>query len=538
MDLSQIFGQPRSKRRLFSYLVSGISALVGLGYASYLIYGNKPNLKLQKLAALPQHSKIQVYMNHSEASSYTDPYRKIERSGDNLEQILIDQILSAKSTIDVAVQEIRLPNIVNALYRQKQAGVKVRMVIEDSYNRNVQNINDNLSKMSEREKNRYADLIAFTDMNRDGKLSSDEINQRDAISMLKNAGIEYIDDTADGSSGAGLMHHKFVVIDRKKIIVTSANFTLSDMHGDFLRPETLGNSNNMLTIDSPEIANAFTEEFELMWRDKLFGSKKPPRKVKYILLDGAQIRLKFSPDKPTTDWEQTSNGLIGTVLSSAEKSVDMALFVFAEPRLGNILDSRNQQHVKIRALVDPGFAFREYATTLDMWGYVSTQDCKIGNAKPWQTPIKTAGIPSLPKGDILHHKVGLVDQSTIITGSHNWSATANFTNDETVLVIQNSVIGAHYLREFERLFDGAILGPNQKVRERAKTVCPIALTKNPEKKARKKLKRRKNTFGKSSNKSTNSLNNQSRTKTESNSSEDTSRDAGDNSESSLNSSEN
>jgi phosphatidylserine/phosphatidylglycerophosphate/cardiolipin synthase-like enzyme len=474
MSFAQIFGQPHSKRRLGSYIIGAVSLLTGLGYLSFLIYGNKSNLKLQKLAALPQHSKIQVFMNHSEANSYTDPYRKIERSGDNLEQILIDQILSAKSSVEVAVQEIRLPNIVNALVRQKQAGIKVRLVIENSYNRGVQNISDELPKMSDREKGRYADLIAFTDLNRDDKLSTDEVNQRDAIAILKNAGIEYIDDTADGSSGAGLMHHKFVVIDRQKVVVTSANFTLSDIHGDFLRPDTRGNSNNMLTIDSKELAEAFGEEFDLMWRNHLFGTKKPPRKVKYILLDGAQIRLKFSPDKPRTDWEQTSNGLIGTTLSSAEKSADMALFVFAEPRLGNILDSRNQQKVEIRALVDPSFAYREYATTLDMWGYVSTQDCKIGNAKPWQTPIKSAGIPSLPKGDILHHKVGLVDHSTVITGSHNWSATANFTNDETLIVIQNSVVAAHYLREFERLFDGAILGPNQKIRDRANTVCPVA----------------------------------------------------------------
>jgi phosphatidylserine/phosphatidylglycerophosphate/cardiolipin synthase-like enzyme len=494
MNFLQMFGQPRSVRRQISYLISGILAIAGLGYASYAIFGSssKPNLKLRPLAALPQQSKIQIYMNHSQANSYTDPYRKIERSGDNLEQITIDQIQSAKSSVDVAVQEIRLPNLVNALIKQKQAGVKVRLVIENTYNRSVQNISDNLTKMSDREKNRYADLIAFVDLNRDGKLSIDEINQRDAISMLKNAGIEYIDDTADGSSGSGLMHHKFVVIDGKKIVVTSANFTLSDMHGDFLAPDTRGNSNNLLTIDSKEVADAFTEEFNLMWRDRLFGTKKPQRKVKYIVLDDAQVRLKFSPDKPRVDWEQTSNGVIGTALASAEKSVDLALFVFAEPRLGNILNSRNQQQVKIRALIDPGFAYREYATTLDMWGYVSTQDCKIGNAKPWATPIKTVGIPSLPKGDILHHKFGLVDRNTAIAGSHNWSNTANFNNDETLMVIQNPTVAAHYLREFERLYDGAILGPNQKIRDRAQTVCPPSLlgsTKSSTRTARKKLSR-------------------------------------------------
>ncbi|MDX1977446.1 MAG: phospholipase D-like domain-containing protein [Pseudanabaenaceae cyanobacterium bins.68] len=469
MAINYLLGQPRSKRRLFSYSLVTFLALIGFGYLANAIYGNKPRPKLQKIDALAQHSKIKVYMNHSEANSYTDPYRQIGRAGDDLEQILVDQIKQANSSVDVAIQEIRLPNLVNALAERKRAGVRVRLVMENSYNLGVKEIYGRLNKMTERERKRYKDLIAFADLNNDEQISTDEINQRDAITMLKNAGIEYIDDTADGSSGSGLMHHKFVVIDQKKLVTTSANFTLSDMHGDFLAPETRGNSNNMLVIDSPEVANLFTEEFNLMFRDRLFGTKKPQRLPRTLNLDGATVTVKFSPDRPSTDWQQTSNGLIGASLGKSRTKVDIALFVFAEPFLGNILE---QQQVQVRALVDPGFAYREYATTLDMWGYVSTQDCKIGNGKPWQTPIKTAGIPSLPRGDILHHKYGVVDQKLVITGSHNWSNSANTINDETVVIIDSPVVAAHYDREFERLFDGAVLGPNQKVRDRAQTVCP------------------------------------------------------------------
>jgi len=34
----------------------------------------------------------------------------------------------------------------------------------------------------------------------------------------------------------------------------------------------------------------------------------------------------------------------------------------------------------------------------------------------------------------------------------------NHRNDETVIVIENSTVAAHYQREFERLYDRAVLG--------------------------------------------------------------------------------
>ncbi|AFY73348.1 hypothetical protein Syn7502_01249 [Synechococcus sp. PCC 7502] len=439
---------------------------------------------------LPQHPYIKAYFNHNQSNSYTDPYRKITRPGDDIEQLIIDNINAAKSTIDMAVQELRLPKIVEALSDRQKAGVKVRLVIENTYNRGYSEFTEaEREKFNEREKGKYADFLAFADLNKDGKLSQDEINQRDTIPMLKNAKIRYIDDTADGSTGSGLMHHKFFVVDQKAVFTTSANFTMSDVHGDFIAPLTTGNKNNALRIEDPEVARLFTEEFELMWNDKLFGSKKPHRPVRSLMVGDTQVEVKFSPDKSDIEWEETSNGLIGKSLSKSQKSANMALFVFAEPKLGNLLEEVHDHNVEVKVLIDPGFAYRDYSAALDMWGYVSTQDCRDGNARPWAKPIDTVGVPNLVKGDLLHHKFGVVDSNVVITGSHNWSNTANRTNDETLMVIHTPIVGAHYQREFDRLFDDARLGPTEKVKLKAKTTCPTKTAKAPKKRrVRKKRK--------------------------------------------------
>jgi competence ComEA-like helix-hairpin-helix protein len=72
----------------------------------------------------------------------------------------------------------------------------------------------------------------------------------------------------------------------------------------------------------------------------------------------------------------------------------------------------------------------------------------------------------LPKGDVLHHKFGIVDKQTVITGSHNWSEVANTNNDETLLVIHSPVVAAHFEREFGRLYAKAVLGIPARVQQK------------------------------------------------------------------------
>ncbi|QSJ14189.1 DUF655 domain-containing protein [Nostoc sp. UHCC 0702] len=442
----------------------------------------------KRLAPLPQDPFVKVYFNHSQSWEYKEPYRQQTRLGDNLEKQIVDAIYQAKSTIDVAVQELRLPKVAQALRDKQQAGIKVRVILENTYSRPwITQTADEVKKLAPREQERYREFQKFLDINQDHQISPEEIKQRDALIILQNAKIPWIDDRADGSAGSSLMHHKFVIVDNRLVIVTSANFTLSDTFGDLTNLSSLGNANNFLQIESSELASLFTEEFNIMWGDgpggKLdskFGVKKPMRSPKTITLGETQITVQFSPNSATQLWSQTSNGLIGKTLNSAQKSIDMALFVFSEQRLSNILETRHQQSVAIRSLIDSQFAYRYYSEALDMMGVALSNKCKYElDNHPWKNPITTVGIPTLAKGDLLHHKFAVIDSQTVITGSHNWSDAANNGNDETLVVIESPTVAAHYIREFDRLYSNAKPGLPPKIQEKIKLEkqkCPQIIT--------------------------------------------------------------
>ena len=69
----------------------------------------------------------------------------------------------------------------------------------------------------------------------------------------------------------------------------------------------------------------------------------------------------------------------------------------------------------------------------------------------------------------------MVDNTTVITGSFNWSPSAAHQNDETLLVIQHPKVADAFRREFGRLWQNAELGVTprlERLLERDRLRCP------------------------------------------------------------------
>ena len=425
----------------------------------------------ERVPSLEQHPQIQVVFNQREDSHYRSPISGQWRAGDNLEALILEAIGAARSEILVAVQELSLPAIAQALAQQHQRGVQVKVVLEHLYSQPWSGEHD--AALTPHQRQRKRQLMALADRNGDGQLSEDERQQGDAIAILQRAGVPLLDDTADGSKGSGLMHSKYVVVDGRTVITGSANFTASGIHGDPGAPLTRGNANHLLRIESPELAARFREDFEQMWgdgpggrSDSRFGLAKGQGGADSLRVGDTPVQVLFAPHRRS----DPSNGLalIASVLAEAQEQIDLALFVFSAQSLTNQLAERLNHQVRLRLVADPGFASRPFSEVLDLLGVaIADRDCRIErDNQPLQRGAEGVGTPQLARGDKLHHKFAVIDRKTVITGSFNWSPSAAHQNDEVLLVIRSPQVAAHFSREMDRLWRTADLGITERLRRK------------------------------------------------------------------------
>ncbi|WP_164929247.1 phospholipase D-like domain-containing protein [Gloeobacter violaceus] len=404
-------------------------------------------------SALPQHPLIRVYFNQARSGRYVD-YRGLERPGDDLERRIVEELGRARTSVDIAIHELNLPGIALAIGECDRRGVAVRVILEHTYHRDFASVAfANRLKSADREA--YDRWRQFVDANGDGRVDYGELQKRDAVGILKRAKIPVIDDTDGGTRGSGIMHHKFLIIDNRRVVTGSTNFTTSDVHGDPADPRTLGNVNHLIVIESAQVAGLFAAEFTWMWGDgpggapdSLFGRRKPVRPLQSVEVGEARIGVQFGPG----EGEAGINALIARRVTKARRSLDFALFVFSAPEIAKAIQRAAGQGVRVRGALDSGFAYRDYSMGFDLWGM---RPC----ASKQSPPIKTVGVALLPRGDKLHHKFALLDNGTVLTGSHNWSVAADRRNDESFLIIESPIVAAHFRREFERLYSRVLLGP-------------------------------------------------------------------------------
>jgi phosphatidylserine/phosphatidylglycerophosphate/cardiolipin synthase-like enzyme len=413
----------------------------------------------------PLPEGIELAFNHNETGRYRSPISGQWRQGDDLEAFVLASIRGAKREILVAVQELSLPKVAEALAARHREGLTVKVVLENTYSTPWSE--EHPADLAVHQRTRHEQLKA--------------LGWGDAVAILQRAGVPLIDDTADGSAGSGLMHHKFMVVDRTMVVTGSANFTPSCIHGDPGAERSRGNVNHLMRLHSPELAHTFVAEFERMWGDgpgglpdSRFGLGKGSGAAQQVQVGPTPVTVLFAPHRR----RDPHHGLLllKELLSGTHRQLDMALFVFSEQSLANAMTKLQEHGVTIRLLADPGFANRAFSEVLDLLGtQLPDHRCGLEAAnRPWQRPLEAVGTPRLSSGDKLHHKLAVIDGKTVITGSFNWSPSAAHQNDETLLVFDSPMLAAHFSAEVDRLWKGAELGITERLarkQERQRNRC-------------------------------------------------------------------
>ena len=198
-----------------------------------------------------------------------------------------------------------------------------------------------------------------------------------------------------------------------------------------------------------------------------FGLAKPWRSPQSISWQDTQIIIQFSSISKQKNWHFSTNGLIANTLNKATKSIDLALFVFSEQELANILQTKSNQGIEIKGVFDAGFAYRYYSEVLDLFGTSLLFRCQVEpQNNPWVNSLTTIGTAKVNSQDKLHHKFTIIDHDTVISGSQNWSHAANYKNDEVVIVIKNLQVAQHFSEEFRRLSQSASFGLPIKIKNK------------------------------------------------------------------------
>lgn len=286
---------------------------------------------------------------------------------------VLNRINSAQNSIDIALYGYdNIPDITNALENAKKRGVKLRIVYDIS------------TKSYYPETSKLLSLAA-------------EIS---------------------GDSPKVLMHNKFMIFDNKSLITGSMNFSSTGFSGF--------NTNCIFFINSQEIANIYTEEFNQMLSGK-FSIMKTANSRKSIKLGKTVVTPLFSPkDKIIT------NNII-PLIESSKNYIYIPAFIITHDALTNSLIRAKHRGVDVKIILD--------ATN------TSGSRNKLKVLRMSGIPVKVENYAGK-----VHSKSIIIDDKYIIAGSMNFSNSGENKNDENVLIVEDERLARHYKGFFEYLW--------------------------------------------------------------------------------------
>lgn len=320
-------------------------------------------------------------------ADYTTKIKPDRNGNTEICRELIRLIDNSKTSIDIAIYGYdRVPKIEKAIKSAIERGVKVRLVYDvDSKGGNI-----------------YANTMCF-------------------VNLVKNANNDKAPFVSENASvyTNSIMHNKFFIFDEAVVVTGSANLSFTDMSGF--------NCNNLVLINSRQIAQIYKQEFEQMYNSKCHFLKQPIQNKENLVIGNATLSVYFSPKDLTIEKH------IIPLINGAKSYVYIPAFIITDRKFTQALIDAKNRGVDVRVILDATNAKNYYSK------HPILRENKI--------LVKTETYAGK-----LHTKTIIIDDKYSIIGSMNFSKNGERKNDENVLIIKNQKLAIFNKNFFEYLW--------------------------------------------------------------------------------------
>ena len=335
-----------------------------------------------------------------------------EQSADEVMARLAAFISGAKQTLDFAIYDMRLSDslraqLAAALRAKAQAGVEIRFCYDA-------------------DKPPQPDLAAG----------------QDPAPAGTGAFVQSLGYPWRRIAGMKLMHSKYIVRDQQSVWTGSTNIT----DEAFTLEE-----NNVVEVDSPPLASYYAQDFEQLWEKRNFEHTGDIHTEPVPLTfsgQSASARVLFSPGCGLT-----IDSEIAKRVRAAQRRVRIcSLLINSGTLIGELGNLLRRGRIAIDGIYDRTQMEQVYL----QWQEVPQNRWKISALKEIISRAGLVGknsVPYTPTGphNFMHNKVLVID-NTVITGSYNFSRSAQF-NAENILFIESAPLAEAYSAYIDHLVE-------------------------------------------------------------------------------------
>ena len=130
-------------------------------------------------------------------------------------------------------------------------------------------------------------------------------------------------------------------------------------------------------------------------------------------------------------------------LDQAQREILVAVYAFTSNDLAWALVKANRRGIRVRVILDQEF---DQESKYSMGTFLKRHNLLVR---------RVSGLAKRKQGSgLMHQKFAVIDDNIVLTGSYNWTASAENYNDENLLLFHDAgPLAEEYRQEFFRLWE-------------------------------------------------------------------------------------